>query len=49
MMYLFRDYTETFAENAVMLKPTVFVTGQKAWPSSDAKIERQNMYKKDLQ
>ena len=22
MMYLFRDYTETFAENAVMLKPT---------------------------
>jgi len=25
------------------------VTGQKAWPSSDAKIEQQNMRKKDLQ
>jgi hypothetical protein len=25
------------------------VTGQKAWPSSDTKIEQQNMHKKDLQ
>jgi hypothetical protein len=35
--------------NAIALATGHYVTGQKTWPSSDAKIEQQNMHKKDLQ